>query len=147
MSGRLTLTHTAFLALVALVTSYISWSAIKASTKLFNLIVVVPVAAIIAILIVTIVASALRGKASDGAMPSRANTLGDILLLGCFAVFCVALTKVGFDIATFIFVWIGIVLGGEKRIWLPPLFSALFTLILVKGFGALFPFPMPMLVF
>lgn len=147
MSGRLTATHVTFLALVALVTCYVAASAISASGKMFNLIIVAPVGVIIGVLVVTVLVSALIGRAADAEMPSRASTWGDVLLLACFAIFCVALTKIGFDVATFIFVWVGIVLGGERRLWRPPLFSAVFTVVLVKFFGALFPFPMPLLVF
>lgn len=146
MTARLSLTHAILLALVALTTTYIAWSAISASTRLFNLIVVVPVAVIIALLIVAVAVSALTGRAPDTDMPPRAATLWDLVLLACFAAFCLGLMRVGFDVATFVFVWLGVVLGGERRLWLPPVYSALFTLLLVKGLGALFPFPMPLMV-
>lgn len=71
---------------------------------------------------------------------------GDLSLLSGFALFCYALTHIGFDVATFVFVWAGVVMSGGKGLWQPPLFSALFTLVLVKGFGALFPYPMLTLV-
>lgn len=146
MTRRLSLTHAVFLALVAVITCYITWSAVSASTRLYNLIVVVPVAGIIGVLLVAVLWQALRGTAPDGDMPDGRATLGDIVLLVGFGVFCLALTQVGFDVATFLFVWAGVAFGGERRLWLPPLFAAVFTLILVKFFGNLFPFPMPLLV-
>ncbi|VDS10705.1 Tripartite tricarboxylate transporter TctB family protein [Paracoccus haematequi] len=146
MTSRLSLSHAALLACVAVISCYITWSAIAASTRLYNLIVVVPVAVIIAVLLITLVWQALSGSVPDGALPDRKSTIGDIIMLVAFGVFCFGLTKFGFDIATFIFVWAGVAFGGERRLWLPPVYAAVFTLALVKFFGSLFPFPMPLLV-
>lgn len=38
------------------------------------------------------------------------------------------------------------ILIGERRLWAPPLFAAACTFLMVKFFGSLFPFPMPLLV-
>ncbi|SDG87988.1 tripartite tricarboxylate transporter TctB family protein [Pelagibacterium luteolum] len=150
MTSKIAPTHLIFLAIAAVVTAFISSSAVSASAQLHNLVIVAPVAAAIAVLVVFIAIRALRqprepqtesDKASD-----LASTFADLGLLALFALFCIALTPIGFDAATFLFVWIGVVLGGERRWWLPPLYSAAFTLLLVFGLGSLFPFPMPMLV-
>ncbi|MDG4720332.1 MULTISPECIES: tripartite tricarboxylate transporter TctB family protein [Thalassospira] len=155
MPGRLSnlsLSHLAFLFMVAVTAVYLNWSAISASTKLYNLIVVVPVGITLIALIAGVIIKALRADTEvlqQDPAEQRAKlhtTLVDLLLLGLFAALCFGLTTVGFDIATFLFVWIGIVIGGERRWWLPPLYAALFTLFLVEGFGSLFPFPMPLLV-
>lgn len=151
MIPRIAPTHLIFLAIAALATGYITWSSVAASMRVNNLVIVAPVAVAIAILVAFILIRTLLQKSEgpdeeDDASKSLSATVADLILLALFAVFCVALTTVGFDIATFLFVWIGIVLGGERRLWLPPLFSAAFTLMLVYGLGALFPFPMPMLV-
>ncbi|MDO5606225.1 MAG: tripartite tricarboxylate transporter TctB family protein [Paracoccus sp. (in: a-proteobacteria)] len=146
MPARISLTHAVLLLCVAAATAYITLSSISASTRLYNLIVVVPVAVMIALLLVTILWQALRGSVPDGKQPDGRATLGDVVLLLAFAIFCYGLTKFGFDIATFIFVWAAIAFGGEKRLWLPPLYSAVFTFALVRFFGSLFPFPMPLMV-
>ncbi|OKH88865.1 tripartite tricarboxylate transporter TctB family protein [Thalassospira sp. TSL5-1] len=155
MSGRqssLSLSHLAFLALIAAAAIFLNWSAISASTKLYNLVVVVPVGIALLLLVAGIIIKNLQNPnkaAPKEPLEQRANrraTLIDLVLLGLFAALCFGLTTVGFDIATFLFVWVGIVIGGEKRWWLPPLYAALFTLFLVEGFGSLFPFPMPLLV-
>ena len=52
-----------------------------------------------------------------------------------------------FDVATFVFVWAGVVMSGGRGLWQPPLYAAVFTVVLVKGFGSLFPYPMLTLVF
>ncbi|WP_417847090.1 tripartite tricarboxylate transporter TctB family protein [Thalassospira povalilytica] len=155
MPGRLSnlsLSHLAFLLLVAATAVFLNWSAISASTKLYNLIVVVPVGIAVTLLVIGIIVKNLLGTEKapqqDPAeqLAKQRTTLVDLVLLGFFAMLCFGLTTVGFDIATFLFVWVGIVIGGERRWWLPPLYAALFTLFLVEGFGSLFPFPMPLLV-
>ena len=150
MIPRIAATHLIFLALTAIATGYVAWSSVAASSRFDNLVVVVPAAVALAILITFILAQTLlrKSEASGGedAPKDHSATIADLILLAVFAVFCLALTTMGFDIATFLFVWAGIVLGGERRWWIPPLFSAAFTLLLIFGLGALFPFPMPMLV-
>ncbi len=150
MTTRIAPTHLVFLAIAVLVTAFISWSAVSASARLDNLVIVAPVAATIAVLVIFVLVRALRQprdpQAEIAETGDLASTLADLGLLALFALFCVALTPIGFDAATFLFVWIGVVLGGERRWWLPPLYSAGFTLLLIFGLGSLFPFPMPMLV-
>lgn len=151
MSRRVSYTHLSFLLFVTVAAIFLNGSAINASTRLYNLIVVLPSGAL-CLLFVFLIALSERRKPTDVLSESalkakRKATLGDIVLLGVFALFCLSLTTLGFDIATFAFVWLGILMGGEKRWLAPPVFSFLFTLALIKGFGSLFPFPMPLMVF
>ncbi|WP_353476207.1 tripartite tricarboxylate transporter TctB family protein (plasmid) [Salipiger sp. H15] len=144
MTARFPATHAALLGIILAVSGYIAWSAVSASAKLDNLVVVAPVGAAMLVLAVAVIVSALRRPAAD---PTEvAPVWGDLLLLAGFAVFCYALTHVGFDVATFLFVWGGVVASGGKGWWQPPLFAALFTLLLVEAFGSLFPYPMLTLV-
>ena len=141
MTGRLTATHAALLGIIIAISGFITWSALSASTKMNNLVVVAPVATALAVLSVTIIFSALRTPSAEDT-EAHSSVWGDLVLLAGFAVFCFALTKIGFDVATFFFVWAGVVMSGSKGLWQPPLFAAIFTLLLVKGFGSLFPYPM-----
>ncbi|MGY9047605.1 hypothetical protein P775_26625 [Puniceibacterium antarcticum] len=133
------------LGIIMAISGFITWSALSASTKLNNLVVVAPVAAALLLLTVTIVVGALR-KPMSAETETHSAVWGDLLLLSGFAAFCFALTYIGFDVATFLFVWAGVVMSGGKGLWQPPLFAAIFTLLLVKGFGSLFPYPMLTLV-
>ncbi|WP_425089677.1 hypothetical protein [Stappia sp.] len=143
MSARFSATHAAFLGIVLAITGFILWSALSASTSLNNLIVVAPAALLLGVLALCIVVSVSR---NPDAYPAPAGALGDLLLLAGFGIFCYALTHVGFDVATFVFVWAGIVMSGGRSLWVPPLYAAIFSLALVKGFGSLFPYPMLTLV-
>ena len=146
MTRKLNAAHAALLGVILGVGAFITWSAVSASVSMNNLIVVVPVAIVLIVLAVTIIGGALLSS-TPSEETSGQPVWGDLMLLTGFAVFCYALTKVGFDIATFLFVWGGVVMSGGRGWWQPPLFSALFTILLVKGFGALFPYPMMTLVF
>lgn len=146
MTRKLNAAHAALLGVILGVGAFITWSAVSASVSMNNLIVVVPVAIVLIVLAVTIIGGALLSS-TPSEETSDQPVWGDLMLLMGFAVFCYALTKVGFDIATFLFVWGGVVMSGGRGWWQPPLFAALFTILLVKGFGALFPYPMMTLVF
>lgn len=147
-TGKFSATHAFLLGIILSITGFITWSATQASTTLNNLIVVGPTAIVIGLLTVGIVVSILLKSASEPTADSKGeqSIWGDILLLAGFAAFCFSLTTVGFDVATFIFIWVGVLMCGSKGKWQPPLYALLFTVFLVKGFGSLFPYPMSTLV-
>lgn len=154
MRSRLPATHAVLLGLVMAATAFVLWSSTQASTKLQNLVVLVPVSAVLVLSCTAIVAIALRQR-SDPIMSeakkseetsAETSIWGDVVLLAGFGLFCLLLTRVGFDLATFIFVWAGVVLSGGRGLWQPPLFAAIFTVALVYGFGSLFPYPMETMV-
>lgn len=150
MTGKFHATHAALIGIILAVSGFITWSAIDAQASLNNLIVVAPVASMILLLSIILVATSLLKPApapADDDLPVPEKGIwGDVLLLAGFAVFCYALTKLGFDVATFFFVWAGVIVSGGKGWWQPPLFAAIFTVLLVYGFGSLFPYPMLTLV-
>jgi len=153
MRSRLPATHTVLLGLVMAATAFVLWSSTQASTKLQNLVVLVPVSVVLVMACVAIVAVSLRhspsqmAEATQSEEPSIETSIwGDVILLAGFGLFCLLLTRIGFDLATFLFVWAGVVLSGGKGLWQPPLFAAIFTVVLVYGFGSLFPYPMETMV-
>ncbi|MBQ0833125.1 tripartite tricarboxylate transporter TctB family protein [Marinobacter sp.] len=153
MRSRLPATHAVLLGLIMGTTAFVLWSSTQASTKLQNLVVLVPVSVVLVLACVAIVAVSLRHSPSQvseteqSEEPSaEASIWGDVILLAGFGLFCVLLTRIGFDLATFLFVWGGVVLSGGKGLWQPPLFAAIFTVVLVYGFGSLFPYPMETMV-
>lgn len=155
MRSRLPAIHAVLLGLIMSVTAFVLWSSTQASTKLQNLVVLVPVSVVLVLACLAIIAVSLGHRPSPGQMAETAQSeepspetsiWGDIILLAGFCIFCVLLTRIGFDLATFLFVWAGVVLSGGKGLWQPPLFAAIFTVVLVYGFGSLFPYPMETMV-
>ncbi|MFZ9893630.1 MAG: tripartite tricarboxylate transporter TctB family protein [Burkholderiaceae bacterium] len=53
---------------------------------------------------------------------------------------------VGFDIAVFLFCFVGLAICGERRWWAMLVFAALCSVVMVKGYQLLAPFPMPTLI-
>lgn len=147
-TGRFSTSHAFLLGLILSVTGFITWSATQASTTVNNLVVVAPAAIIIGLLAVGIIVKSLIKPTSEPTAEGeeKQSIWSDILLLAGFAAFCFALTRVGFDVATFVFVWVGVIMCGSKGKWQPPLYALVFTVMLVKGFGSLFPYPMVTLV-
>ncbi|WJS05988.1 tripartite tricarboxylate transporter TctB family protein [Roseibium aggregatum] len=145
MSIRLAPSHAIFLALALALTFAMNRSAIAAKFSLNNLIILAP-ASLLAIVLVAVIVFSQWGREEDQGESQR-KTAGDILLLALFCGFCGSMFYIGFDVATFFFVWLGIVICGERSLWKPPLFSLVFTATVTSAFGALFPFPMPTLVF
>jgi hypothetical protein len=148
VTGKIQATHAALLGIILAVSAFITQSAVRARASMDNLIVVAPVAAVIALLcLLLIVGPLLRPRETEAAAAGPDSALwGDVLLLAGFAAFCYALTHIGFDLATFLFVWGGVVMSGGRGWWQPPVFAAVFTALLVYGFGSLFPYPMLTLV-
>lgn len=139
---RISIPHIFLLLLISIGAIALNISAIKASPSLFNLIIVTPIGVLTIGLIIYIALST-----TDKIDTSSKVLIGDLVLLGIFALFCIGLLFIGFDVATFLFVWVGILLSKPKNKIIPPIYAAGFTFILVKGFGSLFPFPMPLMVF
>lgn len=139
---RISIPHIFLLLLISIGTIALNISAIKASPSLFNLIIVAPIGFFTIGLIMYILLST-----QDRIDTDSKTLVGDLVLLGTFALFCIGLLFIGFDVATFLFVWVGILLGKPKNKIIPPIYAMVFTFILVKGFGSLFPFPIPLMVF
>jgi hypothetical protein len=67
-------------------------------------------------------------------------------LIGALAFLAFSLETIGFDIATFIFMVVALAICGERRWWVNLLFSALFTVFLIYGYGTITPFPFPLTI-
>jgi hypothetical protein len=145
MSLRINPSHTIFLALVLAFTIAMNYSAITAKFALNNLIILAPASGLSMILI-----GVIFFTGSDAENPPEGGLrkmFGDLLLLGLFCSFCGMMFLVGADVATFFFVWLGIILCGERSFWKPPLFALVFAIAVTTSFSTLFPFPIETLLF
>lgn len=148
MKLRIPASHLVLLAIFLAVTAFVALNGYVASTSVRNLVVIGPIGLAVPVLVLFALVSDWRAGA-DADMASHytlRDTLIDVVLLGLFGALCYALTRIGFDVATFVFLWVGVVLSGGRGWWLPPLYSAVMTVFLVEAFGALFPYPMTTLV-
>ena len=123
------------------------------SLKLGNLALVQP-AAILALILAAIVLPQCFRRVSPEAADEQNETPREswrdlakvAALAAAFGAFALSLESVGFDVATFIFVALGLYICGERRLWLIGLYSAVFTVVIVYGYQLLVPYPFPLLV-
>ena len=122
------------------------------SLKINNLLLVQP-AAILGLILVALVLPQVFPKISAEDVPDVVQRKQELLkvgrvalLAGAFGIFVFSLETIGFDIATFIFVAVGLYLCGEKKLWVIGIYSAIFTVLVVYGYQALVPYPFPLTV-
>jgi hypothetical protein len=128
----------------------------RATSTAANNIALVQPAAIFVLILAAIVLSQTLRKAPDAAEADGADKKSPAeirtelarvgLLAAAFGAFALSLETLGFDLATLLFVAMGLYLCGERRFWVIAVYSILFTLIVVTGYQFLVPFPFPMMV-
>jgi hypothetical protein len=137
--------HLALLVLIAGVVIAYLLDARRVSLRTNNLLMIQPMALIALGLVAAVVPQCFRRAAK-----ARGESLGDLariaMLAAAFGAFTLSMERVGFDLATFAFMLVALFVCGERRWWVLIGFSAVFTLLLVLGYGALIPFPFPLAV-
>lgn len=74
---------------------------------------------------------------------STADVLRILALVVAFGLCIAGLEQVGYDVAIFAFVLIGLLIGGERHPAALLIFPPLFTLAVIHGFRLLIPYPFP----
>jgi hypothetical protein len=122
------------------------------SLKISNLLLVQP-ASIIGLILVALILPQVFPRIASEDVADAAERRQDLLkigrvalLAGAFGIFVFSLETIGFDIATFAFVAVGLYLCGEKKLWVIGVYSAVFTVLVVYGYQALVPYPFPLTV-
>jgi hypothetical protein len=121
------------------------------SMRVNNLLLVQP-AAILGLILAALVLPGIFPRVDPDSKDPDAveETTGDLLriaaLIAALAFLAFSLETIGFDIATFVFMVVGLAICGEKRWWVNLLFSAVFTVLLIYGYGTITPFPFPLTI-
>lgn len=141
--------HLALLAVIAAVVVVYLLDARATSLKINNLLLVQP-GSILALILVALVVPQCFKRIPLSEAEERKENLSDLgkvgALAAAFGAFVTTLEVVGFDVATFLFMVVGLFVCGERRWWLILVFSAVFTALLIYGYGAMIPFPFPLTV-
>lgn len=140
--------HLLLLAVIAAVVIAYLFDARAVSLRANNLLLVQPAAILALALVVMVIPQCFKRVENEDGLPAESFTdLGKVAVLAIsFGLFAVSLERVGFDVATFVFMMVGLFVCGERRWWLVLVFSAVFTVLLIYGYGALIPFPFPLSV-
>ncbi len=140
--------HLALLAVIGGVVVAYLVDARGVSLRTNNLLLVQPTAILALILVAAVLPQCFR-RVPEGE-EAAAEPLSDLgrvgALAAAFAAFALSLETVGFDIATMLFMVVGLYICGERRWWLNLVFSAVFTVLLIYGYGAIIPFPFPLTI-
>lgn len=147
--------HVALLITLSAVTVWYLHDAWTASSRVRNLILVLPASLLALALVAGIaVGVVVRGRraASDPEDVKAEDTrslrdrMNPLILMGIFALYILTLPVTGFDVGSAIFVMLALIVDGERRpvflVLYPVLFAAFCTLL----FGWLLPYPMTTLI-
>lgn len=118
--------------------------AVRASTQVLNLILVLPVTAIVLALCI---AQFVQNVRQPPAIADRQDAVKDVLpVAGLFAAYIVSLPWLGFDVGTCLFIAVFLWWHGERRWpWLIG-YSLGVAFALAMFFSRMLPYPMPMLI-
>jgi hypothetical protein len=140
--------HLLLLAVIGAVVLAYLLDARATSLRANNLLLVQPAAVLALILVALIVPQCFRQVRPGEEAPLEPWT--DLAKVGAlsaaFGAFVVSLEMVGFDVSTIAFMVIALFICGERRWWVNLLFSAVFTVLLIYGYGAIIPFPFPLAI-
>jgi hypothetical protein len=149
-SGRLVIMW-GHLALLAAVAGVVVWYWLKVrgvSLRPTNLLMIEP-ASIFALIMAALVVPQCFRRVPAGE-PVRGESLDGLgrafALMAAFVAFALSLETAGFDVATFVFMVVALFICGERNWLLNIGFSAVFTGVVVWGYGAITPFPFPLTV-
>lgn len=158
--------HIAFVAVIALVTGAYLWDVVSVSTHINNIILVVPLAILLLVLAAALLVSSViarsRGAGAQSPQeappeptdPSETATGAEIaaqsgddirralVLLAGLGAYVWLYDVIGLDVATFIFVAGGMLLLGIRGRVFVPVFSTIFTVVVVGGADLLLHYPM-----
>lgn len=136
-------------AIAAVVVAYLL-DARATSLKTNNLLLVQP-ASVLALILVAIVLPqvVVRRIADEDAAArwaERMKMAKVFLLAAAFGLMVFSMERIGFDVATFLFMAVGLWICGERRVWLVGGFAAVFTVAVIYGYQQLVPYPFPLTV-
>lgn len=142
--------HLALLAVIVVTTVAYLFDARAVSTRITNLLLVQPLAIICVVLAGIVLRGVLAPKDTEAEAPVQTETRMDLArclaLIGALGFLAFTLEVIGFDVATFLFMVFSMAVCGERR-WAVNLgFSAIFTVLLIYGYGTITPFPFPLTV-
>lgn len=148
------LPHLAFATAIAAWCAWFCWDAWRAQRDVENLIMIVPASAAALGFYAVVAASCFRvtGGAPDAAGPARRalapgigrKIAGTMALLAAYAI---TGPTIGFDVASFVYVLLMLLLLGERRVVPLVLVPTVFCVVVIYSFATILSTPLPLLLF
>lgn len=147
--------HLLVILMIAVICAAYLYDTLDASTRINNILFVLPASIIALLLCIAILPQVVTRIVEPGDKLSKAmsndenapketwNELGWIaLLVVAFGVFVFAVERIGFDLASWLFITLGLFVCGERRILALALYPPIAAVLIVFGFKTLIPYPM-----
>lgn len=120
------------------------FDAVRASTHIYNLILVLPLTLLVLGLCVAQLVATLRSPEPEAERPESPGDAWRVMLL--FTLYVLSLDWLGFDVGTCLFIAAFLFMHGERRwLWLIA-YSLAFAFLVTFFFRQMLPYPMPTLV-
>jgi len=145
MNRRTDLPHALFLCAIAGWTIWYFLDARAASPDIQNLGLIAPAAAIVVILCGIGLAETITRTIAERTplpWPFARRILGTMVLLG---VYVLTMDRIGFDLATWLYILANLLFLGERRIWVLLAVPLGFTAVAIYAFGTILQTPLPLL--
>jgi putative tricarboxylic transport membrane protein len=134
----------AVLLVLASASALYCYDAIRGSTHIYNLILVLPLTVLVLGLCIAEFVVSIRTAEPEVERTESPRDIWPVMLL--FAVYVVSLRWLGFDVGTCLFVGVFLYMQGERRwSWLIG-YSIAFAFVVTYFFREMLPYPMPTLV-
>ncbi len=141
--------HLALLSVIVVTVIAYLLDARGVSTRPTNLLLIQPLS-IFALILAAFILPGVFPREDAAKEPITGETRLDLMrclaLIAALGLLAFTLERIGFDVATFLFMVAAMAICGERRWWVNLGFSALFTILLIYGYGTITPFPFPLTV-
>lgn len=153
--------HLLVIAMIAVICAAYLSDTLSTSMRINNILFVLPASIVALLLCLVILPQTIRRQWPDEAtMPTQDNKPGEeskpetwqdlgwiALLVAGFGAYVYLMDRIGFDVASWLFITLGLFICGERRIVALLLFPPLAAAVILLGFKALIPYPMYTLIF
>ena len=141
---------------IAVITIWYMMDAYAASSKVANLLLIVPIGVISLGFLIAIVIQVLTEVFKPAKVDSQTESKKEaqtqenvkkiFLAMVLLALYVLIIPTIGFDIATFLFIGVMLFAQGERKwTWLI-VFPLIFSFLVSQFFSAMIPYPMPMAI-
>lgn len=142
--------HLVILAVIAVWTGWFLGDAVQASASIENLMLIAPAAVLALTLCLFLAVRSLVGpKVGPDQNEAAAKAARDgrtLTFIALFAAYIGGLAYVAFDLSTFLFIMISLLLLGERNRLIAVGYAAVFTALVTAALREMVPYPFPMLV-
>lgn len=139
--------HLLFLLFLLSAAAWYLFDTWEASSRTRNLILVLPASIValaltIGLIVATLMTALSATEDSAPAQTTKAKQFYPLVLITLFGSYILTIPTFGFDLGSALFVFLVLIIDGERRIGFLLIYPAAFALLVTMIFGYLLPYPM-----